>query len=355
MNFYKYLRSCLFLLSPEKAHSLAIFALKNGLLPKPSVDNNSRILSQTLWGLSFPNPIGLAAGFDKNAEVFDAMADQGFGFVETGTVTPLVQLGNPKPRIFRLTEDQAVINRLGFNNKGLEPFIRRLKMRKNSHHIVGANIGANKTSDDPVNDYVVGLRKLLGLADYFTINISSPNTPGLRALQGREALDELLGKLTMVRNSSDSAVAPPLFVKIAPDLNSHECQDIADIILKHHIDGLVVSNTTLAREDYLQSTYKLEVGGLSGKPMFEKSTKVLSDMYKFTAGKIPLIGVGGISTGKDAYTKIRAGASLVQVYSALIYHGPALPIKINAELERLLIADGFDNISQAIGIDHADF
>jgi dihydroorotate dehydrogenase len=354
MNFYKYLRSFLFLLSPEKAHSLAVFSLKNGILPKPSVDNNSHILSQNLWGLNFPNPVGLAAGFDKNAEIFDEMSNQGFGFVETGTVTPLAQTGNPKPRIFRLTEDHAVINRLGFNNKGLEPFINRLKMRKNNHHIVGANIGANKTSEDPVNDYVVGLKKLLGLADYFTINISSPNTPGLRALQSREALDELLGKMVMVRDTADSSITPPLFVKIAPDLSSDECRDIADILLKHKMDGLIVSNTTISRGDDLQSAYKQESGGLSGRPLFEKSTKILSDMYKFTEGKIPLIGVGGISTGKDAYAKIRAGATLVQVYSALIYHGPTLAIKINEELEHLLIADGFDHISQAIGIDHTD-
>ncbi|HPF47369.1 MAG: quinone-dependent dihydroorotate dehydrogenase [Alphaproteobacteria bacterium] len=350
MNLYEFLRPVFFLISPEQAHSLAILALKSGLLPSGDVPK-STILNQSIWNLDFPNPVGLAAGFDKNAEVYEPMLKQGFGFVETGTVTPLAQAGNEMPRIFRLTEDKAVINRLGFNNKGLEYYLARLAARGKSNGIVGANIGANKLSDDQIEDYVIGLKRLLGLADYFTINISSPNTPGLRALQGKEALDELLSKLKAVRDQAGLENAPPLILKIAPDLNDQECADIAEIILKHKMDGLIVSNTTLSRPN-LVSSFKDEAGGLSGAPLFELSTEILSKMYKLTSGKIPLIGVGGVSNGEQAYRKIKAGASLVQLYSALVYHGPGLVRKINRELENLLKKDGFRNITEAIGIDH---
>ena len=336
--------------SPEQAHSLAIAALKTGFVP-PSSDPRSSILSQDLWDLHFPNPIGLAAGFDKNADVYKPMLAQGFGFVETGTVTPLAQPGNDRPRIFRLTEDNAVINRLGFNNKGLDYYISQLKNRNQSDGIVGANIGANKLSEDPINDYVIGLEKVLGLADYFTINISSPNTPGLRKLQGKEALDELLSKLKHVREKAKLQQTPPLILKIAPDLNGAECEDIADIILKHQMDGLIISNTTLSR-DGLTSDLKVEEGGLSGAPLFDLSTKILSEMYRLTNGKIPLIGVGGVSSGAQAYAKIKAGATLVQLYSALIYHGPGLAATINRELIALLKKDGFSNVTEAIGLDH---
>ncbi len=350
MSLYGLIKSIFFLLSPEKAHSLAIIALKYGLVA-PLKKNNSPRLSQNLWSLKFPNPIGLAAGFDKNAEVYDAMLGQGFGFVETGTVTPLAQAGNDKPRIFRLTEDNAVINRLGFNNKGLLYYAAQLKKRTKNDGIIGANIGANKLSDDPINDYVIGLKTLLGLADYFTINISSPNTPGLRALQGREALDELLTKLKSVRDQASFISPPALILKIAPDLNQNECEDIAEIILKHKIDGLIVSNTTISRPD-LCSSFQQQSGGLSGEPLYQLSTQILSTMYKMTKGQIPIIGVGGVSTGLQAYGKIKAGASLVQLYSALIYHGPSLAVKIAQELDDLLKADCYDNISQAIGADH---
>lgn len=350
MNLYGLAKPFLFMFSAEQAHSLAITALKSGLVP-PSSDPRSSILSQNLWDICFPNPLGLAAGFDKNAEVYKPMLSQGFGFVETGTVTPLAQPGNEKPRIFRLPEDNAVINRLGFNNKGLDYYIEQLNKRNQSDGIVGANIGANKLSDDPINDYVVGLEKVLGLADYFTINISSPNTPGLRKLQGKEALDELLSKLKMVRKKADLDKKPPLILKIAPDLQKEECEDIADIILKHEMDGLIVSNTTLSR-DGVTSSMKVESGGLSGAPLFDLSTKILSEMYMHTKGKIPLIGVGGVSSGKEAYAKIKAGASLVQLYSALVYHGPGLATTINRELIALLKKDGLSNITEAIGIDH---
>jgi len=350
MTLYDFLKPVLFLFPPERAHSLAILALKSGLLPGGKVPLSTS-LNQSIWNLEFPNPVGLAAGFDKNAEVYEPMLKQGFGFVETGTVTPLAQAGNEKPRIFRLTEDNAVINRLGFNNKGLEYYLTRLAAREKSSGIVGANIGANKLSEDQIEDYVIGLKRLLGLADYFTINISSPNTPGLRALQGKEALDELLSKLKAVRDQAGLENAPPLILKIAPDLNDQECADIAEIILKHKMDGLIVSNTTLSRPELI-SSFKGEAGGLSGAPLFELSTEILSKMYKLTSGKIPLIGVGGVSNGEQAYAKIKAGASLVQLYSALVYHGPGLVRKINRELDDLLKKDGFSKITEAIGIDH---
>jgi dihydroorotate dehydrogenase len=350
MSLYSLAKPFLFMFSPENAHSIAIAALKSGIMRAYS-DPISSILSQELWGLNIPNPVGLAAGFDKNAEVYKPMLEQGFGFVETGTVTPLAQTGNQKPRIFRLTEDQAVINRLGFNNKGLDYYIAQLKKRNQANGIVGANIGANKLSEEPIDDYVLGLEKVLGLADYFTINISSPNTPGLRKLQGKEALDELLSKLKNVRKNASLKKTPPLLLKIAPDLDEGECEDIAEIVLKHQMDGLIVSNTTLDR-DGLRSGFKEESGGLSGEPLFEHSTKILSDMYRLTQGKIPLIGAGGVSNGAQAYAKIRAGASLVQLYSALVYHGLGLATDINRNLIELLKKDGFSNVTEAIGIDH---
>ncbi len=350
MNLYESIKPILFMMSPERAHSMAIFVLKIGIV-RGHHNPYSDLLSQKIWNLDFPNPVGLAAGFDKNAEVYSPMLDQGFGFVETGTVTPLAQSGNAKPRIFRLSEDQGVINRLGFNNKGLNIYIENLKKRGPKKGIVGANIGANKLSEDQIGDYITGLSRTLGLADYYTINISSPNTPGLRALQSREALDELLKKLKAVRDDADLKVKPPLLLKIAPDLNHHECEDIAEIILKHKMDGLIVSNTTLSRNN-LKSVYQDESGGLSGQPLFELSTQILSLMYKLTNGLIPLVGVGGISSGAQAYAKIKAGASLVQLYSALVYHGPELVRKITSELETLIKKDGFSNVTEAIGIDH---
>jgi len=354
MGLYKLASPLLFTLSPEKAHGLALFALKCGLVLADH-HRDDKILATRLWGMDFTNPVGLAAGFDKNAEVPCPMLAHGFGFVETGTVTPKPQAGNPKPRLFRLTEDHAVINRMGFNNLGLEVYARNLKRRAGlgKQGIVGANIGANKDSEDPVGDYVVCLERLLGLANYFTINISSPNTPGLRALQGREALDGLLSRLVAVRNGARGlTVKPPLFVKIAPDLDAQEREDIAGIMLKHDMDGVIISNTTIGLREQLTSQFSGETGGLSGEPLFETSTELLSDIYRLTGGKIPLIGVGGISSGEDAYRKIRAGASLVQLYSALIFQGPGLVRKIKHDLTEILKKDGFTSISDAVGIDH---
>ena len=354
MGLYNLTKSLLFILSPERAHGLAILGLKSGLVFSDH-HSDDNILSTKLWDMDFANPVGLAAGFDKNAEVPCAMIAQGFGFVETGTVTPKPQAGNPKPRLFRLTRDKAVINRMGFNNLGLKVYAKNLKRREGLGKcgVVGANIGANKDSEDPASDYVTCLKKLLGLANYFTINISSPNTPGLRKLQGRDALDDLLGRLVSVRDgATDLDAKPPLLVKIAPDLDAGERKDIAEIVLKHDMDGLIISNTTIGLRDQLSSKYAGESGGLSGAPLFEKSTELLSDMFRLTNGKIPLIGVGGISSGEDAYKKIRAGASLVQLYSALVFHGPGLVCKIKIELTEALKRDGFKSLSDAVGADH---
>ena len=354
MGLYNLAKSLIFRLSPERAHGLAILGLKSGFVFADH-HRDDDILSTKLWDIDFSNPVGLAAGFDKNAEVPCAMLAQGFGFVETGTVTPKPQEGNPKPRLFRLTEDQAVINRMGFNNLGLKVYANNLRRRAGlgKAGIVGANIGANKDSEDPIVDYVTCLTKLLGLANYFTINISSPNTPGLRKLQGRDALDDLLGKLVAVRAAAtDLAQQPPLFVKIAPDLDDGERKDIAETVLKHGLDGMIISNTTIGLRDQLTSEFAGETGGLSGAPLFDLSTELLSDMYRLTEGKIPLIGVGGIRSGMDAYRKIRAGASLVQLYSALVFEGPGLVRKIKLELAAALKKDGFTSIGDAVGSDH---
>ncbi len=345
MSMFSVFRPLLFSLAPETAHNLTIRLLKSGLLPpRRAVDD--AVLHTRVCGLELKSPLGLAAGFDKNAEVPDAMLGLGFGFVETGTVTPRPQPGNPRPRLFRLVEDEAVINRMGFNNQGLDATRARLQYRRDCHKggIVGANVGANKDSEDPAQDYVTGLETLAGLADYFVVNISSPNTPGLRKLQGRQALDDLLSRVDAVKPGG-----APLFVKIAPDLAPDERRDIAEIVLAHRIDGLVVSNTTITGRENLVSCHGGQAGGLSGQPLFAHSTDVLADMYRLTGGRLPLIGVGGVASGQQAYEKIKAGASLVQLYSALIYHGPALVARINRELARCLKADGFTNISEAVG------
>ncbi|NOZ41748.1 MAG: quinone-dependent dihydroorotate dehydrogenase [Alphaproteobacteria bacterium] len=354
MGLYNFTRSILFALPPERAHHLALLGLKCGLVLS-AYHRDDAVLATKLWGMDFPNPVGLAAGFDKNAEIPCAMLAQGFGFVETGTVTPKPQAGNPRPRLFRLVEDQAIINRMGFNNLGLETYARNLKRRAGLGKcgIVGANIGANKDSTDRIADYVTCLKRLLGLASYFTINISSPNTPGLRGLQDREVLDELLGRLVAVRAQAAGTLdfLPPLLVKIAPDLEADKRADIAAIVLKHGIDGVIVGNSTTGLRDHLVSEFSNRDGGLSGKPLFELSTELLADMYRLTGGKIPLIGVGGISSGADAYRKIRAGASLVQLYSALIFHGPGLVRTIKSDLTAALKNDGFSCLQDAVGCD----
>jgi len=331
-------------LDPEDAHSAAIVGLKLGLGPRAPVD--PPILATKVAGLKLPNPVGLAPGFDKNAEVFGPMLRAGFGFVECGTVTPLPQAGNPRPRLFRLTEDGAVINRLGFNNQGLEPFAARLARR--GRGVVGANLGANKDSQDRLADYTTGLRRLWGMASYFTINISSPNTPGLRALQTRAALDDLLGRLMAAADSLPQGVAAPMFLKVAPDLEDAEIEAIADTVAAHGLDGVIVSNTTISRPP-LNSAHREEAGGLSGAPLFELSTRILRGFHEAAAGRFVLIGAGGVASGSDAYAKIRAGAVAVQLYSALAFEGPGLVVRIKRELAQRLQADGFRSVTAAVG------
>jgi dihydroorotate dehydrogenase len=331
-------------LDPERAHGLAIRALEAGLGPKAPADDP--ILATALAGLSLPNCVGLAAGFDKDARAFGPMLRAGFGFVECGTVTPLPQAGNPKPRMFRLPQDRAVINRLGFNNQGLEPFAARLAAGRPG--VVGANIGANKEAADRIGDYVTGLRRLWGRASYFTLNVSSPNTPGLRALQTRAALDELLGRVAEACDALPPAGRAPLFLKIAPDLQAGEVEAIVEAAVAHGLSGLVVSNTTVSRPP-LESPARGEAGGLSGAPLFDLSTRVLAEAAAAAGGRLALIGVGGVSSGAQAYAKLRAGACAVQLYSALAYEGPGLVVRIKRELAARLRADGFGGAGEAVG------
>jgi dihydroorotate dehydrogenase len=330
-------------LPAEDAHRTTISLLKTGLGPRAAADDPT--LAVDLAGLRLPNPVGLAAGFDKNAEVAKPMLAAGFGFVECGTVTPLAQAGNPRPRLFRLTEDQAVINRMGFNNQGLERFAANLARR--GAGIVGANIGANKDAADRIGDYVAGLTRLWGLADYFTVNVSSPNTPGLRALQTGAALDELLGRLAEARGAL--AGHAPVFLKVAPDLDAAEIETIAEAVAAHRFDGVIAGNTTLSRPDDLASGHRGEAGGLSGAPLMALSTRMLREFHAAARGRFALIGAGGIASGADAYAKIRAGAGAVQLYSALVFHGPGLVVAIRRDLKARLAADGFASLAEAVG------
>ena len=332
-------------LDPEDAHRLTVRALALGLGPGAPVPDP--ILATTIAGLSLPSAVGLAAGFDKNAEVFGPMLAAGFGFVECGTVTPLPQAGNPRPRLFRLTDDRAVINRMGFNNAGLEAFAARLA-RPGRPGPVGANIGANKDSDDRIGDYVTGLKRLWGLADWFTLNISSPNTPGLRALQTRAALEELLGRTTEARDALPAGGRVPLFLKVAPDLDDPEIEAIVETVLAFGLSGIIVANTTLSRPA-LASSDAGEAGGLSGAPLRELAQSVLGRFSAIAAGRLPLVGAGGIASGADAYARIRAGASAVQLYSALVFEGPGLAVRLSRDLAARLRADGFRSLAEAVG------
>jgi dihydroorotate dehydrogenase len=329
-------RRGLFLFDAETAHGLSIAALKSGVVPTCRVRPDQR-LAQTVAGIRFENPVGMAAGFDKNAEVPEALLKLGFGFTEIGTVTPKPQSGNPRPRIFRLVEDEGVINRLGFNNEGHEAAYRRLAAI-HGQGIIGVNIGANKDSEDRVGDYVAGIRRFYSVARYFTANISSPNTPGLRDLQGRESLAALLLAVLSARDEEAAKAGRkvPVFLKIAPDLTEEGMDDIAAEALAHDLDGLIVSNTTLARDGLKDAVQAKETGGLSGKPVFEKSTAVLAKMRKRVGPALPIIGVGGVSSAETAMEKIRAGADLVQLYSCMVYEGPGLPARIVGGLSRLM-------------------
>lgn len=345
------------MLPPEAAHNATIKGLKLGIgLPNidPATWNTPVRLPRS--GINLLNPVGLAAGFDKNADVHRQMARFGFGFLECGTVTPRPQPGNPKPRLFRLKEDRAVINRMGFNNHGLDYFTRRLRRQPPLATCpVGANVGANKNSDDFISDYVTGISEVYPIASYITINISSPNTPGLRGLQGKAALEELLERCEAAQTQARQSIETwkPTFLKIAPDLDDTAIAEIIDTIrgAGKWLSGLIISNTTLDRPDTLKSTHRGEGGGLSGEPLMEKSTAVLRTFAGELNSEFDLIGCGGVSSGADAYAKIRAGAHAVQLYSALVYHGPGLVAQINADLAACLKADGFSSVEAAVGAD----
>ena len=336
-------------LPPEAAHRATVLGLKAGFGPRAKLID-APILATRLWDLDFPNPIGLAAGFDKEAEVPDAMLACGFGFVEVGTVTPMPQRGNSKPRVFRLTEDGAVINRLGFNSGGLARFAGRLARRRQTG-IVGANFGKNRETVDDGADYAICVEALAPLVDYLTVNVSSPNTPGLRDLQGRATLERLLARVLDARARAVPDTPPPLLIKIAPDLDAAALNDIASVALETRIDGIIIGNTTTARPPTLVSQDASEAGGLSGAPLLAPSTSVLAELYRLTDGRIPLVGCGGVASGSDAYAKIRAGASLVQLYTALIFEGPGLIPTLLGELADLLRRDGFDSVEEAVGAD----
>ena len=342
--------SILRLFPAESAHWATIWLTETFAGLVPAAPPSDPRLAIHVLGRDFANPIGLAAGFDKDARVPDAMLKSGFGFVECGTVTPRPQVGNPQPRLFRLAEDRAVINRMGFNNDGMEAAAARLGARRRSG-IVGINIGANKDSSDRVGEYRAAFARLALVADYVAVNISSPNTPGLRGLQDRDALERLLSTLTQMRARLGLSV--PILVKIAPDLDGQALDDIADVATRSGIEGLIVSNTTLARPPTLKSRFAQEAGGLSGAPLLEPSTKILHEMYTRTGSKLVLVGVGGIASGADAYAKIRAGASLVQLYTALAYRGPGIIARIQRELVECLTRDGFTQLSDAVGAAHA--
>ena len=344
-------------LPPEAAHNAAIFALKNGIAGEQK-QYNSKYLKTNVFGLDFRNPVGIAAGFDKNAECIEGLQVQNLGFIEVGTVTPIAQSGNPKPRIFRFKNEEAIINRLGFNNKGLMLYSQRLRQWKYNSiipktSIIGANIGKNKKSKNDSSDYLTCMENVYGLCDYITVNISSPNTPGLRKMQGKEVLEELVKDVMEKRKdlAKKFSEKTPILIKISPDENDETLADIASICLKYKVDGVIISNTTVNKEGFNPDGFadKKPEGGLSGKPIFERSTIVLRNFYELTKGKIPLIGVGGVSSAEDAYVKIKAGASLVQVYSGFIYNGFGLANEINEGLVKLIKKDKYKNISEAVG------
>lgn len=340
MRLYPLVRPLAFALDAEIAHRLAINGLK--LMPKLDPARFPDSLNSTIAGVEFPSPVGLAAGFDKDAEVPEQMLGLGFGFVEVGTITPKPQEGNPKPRLFRLVEDRAVINRMGFNNRGQSAAIERLRRTTHLHGVIGVNVGANKDSTDRVADYALGVRRMAPVARYLTVNVSSPNTPGLRGLQEEGELRELLAAVDEVRTEK------PIFLKVAPDLNPGDHERIVRAALDHHVDALIVSNTTVARPP-LKSRYANEGGGLSGEPLKPLASEALQAFHNASGGEIPLIAVGGIANADDAWERITAGASLVQLYSAMVFEGPEIGRRIADGLVARLKRAGFSSISQAVG------
>ncbi|MFM2422214.1 MAG: hypothetical protein RL291_744 [Pseudomonadota bacterium] len=343
-------RPFVFLLDPEQAHEASLKMLESGLYPRPN-GPDSPVLRQTVMGLEFANPFGIAAGFDKDARVPDAILSMGFGHTEVGSLTPLPQAGNPQPRVFRLIRDRAVINRLGFNNGGHAAALERLEKRKKVTGILGVNVGANKDSTDRAGDYVKGIETFNSVADYFTVNISSPNTPGLRDLQAPKALDELLVRVMAARDGlvAKGAARRPIVVKIAPDIAEDDLPAIVERLVERRVDGIAVSNTTLARTNVSDAGFSKEAGGLSGRPLFHRSTVTLARVYKLTGGKIPLIGIGGVDSGSAAFAKILAGASLVQLYTGMIYEGPSLIGRMKDALVAAAQTQNVTSISELVG------
>lgn len=337
-------------LDPETAHGLSIKALRAGLTPRPGPVTSPRLRTDVA-GLSLPNPVGLAAGFDKNAEALAPLSEAGFGFIEVGAATPRPQPGNPKPRLFRLSEDRAAINRFGFNNEGMDAIGKRLAQRPKSG-VIGLNLGANKDSEDRAQDFARVLSHCGAHLDFATVNVSSPNTEKLRDLQGKDALAALLAGVIDAREALQRPI--PVFLKIAPDLDISGLDDIAEVARDRGIDAVIATNTTLSR-DGLKSTHRDEMGGLSGAPLFERSTRVLAQLSQRLDGAVPIIGVGGISTAEGAYAKIRAGASAVQLYTALVYGGLSLASEVASGLDALLARDGFSNVAEAVGTGRADW
>lgn len=348
-TLYRFARPALFALDPEDAHEATIKALERGLHPR-QIGADDPVLRQTVFGLEFPNPVGVAAGYDKDARAADGVLAMGCGFAEIGTVTPRPQPGNPKPRIFRLVGDHALINSLGFNNGGHAAALTRLEARKGKAGIVGVNIGANKDSADRPGDYAQGIETFSAVASYFTVNISSPNTPGLRDLQAPAALDELLSRVMEARARTVSQGAPrrPIIVKIAPDIAQDDIQPICDRLIAHAVDGIAISNTTLARAG-LTDAHATKSGGLSGRPLFRRSTTMLARVFEATGGRVPLIGIGGIDSGETALEKIEAGATLLQLYTGLVYAGPGLIGEIKSYLSHEVRRRGYSDLSAARG------
>ena len=344
---FSVLRPLLFNLDPEMAHDLAIKSLKFNPFPSRMFEvEDEEMLNIKLLGKSFPNPIGLAAGFDKSAEVYNSLLRLGFGFVEVGTVTPLKQYGNPKPRIFRLEDDQALINRLGFNNDGMEAIKARIKSEKNKG-ILGINIGPNKETKDQKNDFCLGLKNFFDVADYITINISSPNTEGLRDFHDQERLIELITSLNKIKKDKGTNI--PLLLKISPDINNNYIPEIAETAIKSNFSAIILTNTTNGNRANLKSELRKEEGGLSGDPLHEISNNIIKKFYKELKNKIPIIGVGGVDSGKSAYEKILAGASLLQLYTGFVYRGPSAAKDIKKELIQILKTEGIKNIKDVVG------
>ena len=340
-------RSLIFKIDPEVAHNLAIKSLKLNLTPNLFDENrNDPMFQSSLFGRKIDNPIGIAAGFDKNAEVYNSLFKLGFGFVEVGTVTPYEQYGNSKPRVFRLVEDEALINRLGFNNLGADNISERIRSNS-SKGLLGINIGPNKDSKDRLNDYLIGLKKFHDVANYITINISSPNTENLRNFHDETKFDELIDSIEKEKSKLKSKI--PIVVKISPDISEEQIELISEVLLKHKVSAIIVSNTTSSNRENLKNITKHQKGGLSGKPLEEVSNKLISKFYKLLKGKIDIIGVGGIDSGESVYKKLLAGASFVQLYTGMVFQGPSIVIKIKKELKEILINEGVKNFKEIIG------